>query len=109
MKTLQTPLAAAARAATTATTSAVPAKAWTADDYRRAAAALEAAAAARLEPFANWMRNKGTPPETHILVLPDTMRDLLPAQLPGYVRVSTLIKAPLILSRAELAAAGGAA
>ena len=47
------------------------------------------------EPIGEWMREKGFPPETSLVILPETMRpELPPFAWPSYVRFSTHVGKP---------------
>lgn len=50
------------------------------------------------EPFGEWMRQQGFPPETSLLFLPLTMRPHLPFW-PEYVQFSVDVKEPTLMRR----------
>lgn len=53
------------------------------------------------EPIGEWMREQGFPPETSVLMLPETMRSHLPFW-PSYVRFSLGAAEPMLARRPEV-------
>ena len=50
------------------------------------------------EPFGEWMRQQGFPPETSVLFLPETMRGELPSfAWPRYVQFSLDVGTPMLM------------
>lgn len=50
------------------------------------------------EPIGEWMRQQGFPPETSLLILPETMREQLPPfAWPRYVRFSLDVAGPTLM------------
>lgn len=59
-------------------------------------AMIKAVSLPQPDPIGEWMRDQGFPPETSLLILPETMRSLLDFP-PRYVKFSVVASSPMLV------------